>query len=69
MRFRLRTLIPRFTIRDLLWITVMVAIPLGYWVRINREMSVRIRKVELEMKQRLDNTKRSAATNAAPSHP
>src|SRR5260221_6800921 len=40
MRFRLRTLLTQFTIRDILWLTVIVAVALTLWLRWSRETVV-----------------------------
>jgi len=55
MRFRLRTLLAQFTIRDILWLTVIVAVAISLWLRwLKEKVSLQEENAARETKLRDD---------------
>jgi len=51
MRYRLRTLLTQFSIRDMLWLTVVTAVAVGWWLTARRLSETALRLSEAEAKQ------------------
>jgi hypothetical protein len=54
----------KFTIHDLLWLTLIIAIPLGQWVWFRADLKDRIRGADAAWDTEPENARRAAAAAA-----
>lgn len=59
----------KFTILDLLWLTLLIAIPLGQWVWFRENMKDRIRGADAALEAETENTRQATTAPAPPATP